>query len=212
MAFVNLIDRLYTLVQAIRTDVKTGVYGGSVTPIVPVVVTLANSRILPMSATGTALTTLALTANRMYCVPFVLSKSLAFVNFVLSVTAFVAGTAYVAVYGNTVASGRSRPGNKLFESSGLNVGGSNGDKVSSGTGGTLTAGTVYWLVVTCSSAAKVRAVDVGALASILGRTANATTLISHIYATQAAPMPADASGLSYTAGTGVVPAMYLTAG
>lgn len=212
MAFVNLIDRLYQLVLAIRADVKTGVYGGSVTPIVPVVVTLANSRILPMSATGTALTTLALTANRMYCVPFVLAKSLSFTNFVLSVTTFVAGTAYVAVYSNAVLSGLSRPGTKLFESSGLNVGVSNADKVSAGAGGTLTAGTVYWLCVTCSSAATVRSVAVGGLCAMLGYTANATTLISHLYATQAAPMPADASGLSYTAGTGAVPAMYLTAG
>lgn len=212
MAFVNLIDRLYALVQAVRNDVKTGAYGGGIARIVPVTVTLANSRILPMAATGTALSTIALTANRMYCVPFVLAKNLTFANFVLSVTTFVTGTAYVAIYSNAVASGLSRPGTKLMESSALSVGGSNGDKVSSGTGGTLVAGTVYWLAVTCSSAATVRAVDVGGATASLGFTANSTTLISHIYATQAAPMPTDASGLSYTSGTGVAPAMFLTAG
>lgn len=215
MALANLIDRLYQLTLAVRTDVKAlegGSASGAACPIVPVAVTLTNSRILPMATTSVNLSTLGLTANRMYCVPFVLAKSLLFVNFALSVTAFAAGAAFAAVYSNTVVSGLSRPGAKLFESSSLDVGGSNADKVSSGTGGTLVAGTVYWLALTSSSAATIRAVDVAALAPMLGFTANAATAISHLYAAQAAPMPADASSLSYTAGTGVVPAMYLTTG
>lgn len=154
----------------------------------------------PFASSVGNLGTLALTADRAYFMPFIPSWTADTLDALgLIVTTAVAGSAYVAIYESAKVSGGRVPGKRVYQSAALSVG-TTGDKTSTGLGIKLKRGRLYWLAVTCSSASTVRALAAANASCMLGFGTAGTGGRSHIYATQAGPLPADASALSYTFG------------
>lgn len=159
---------------------------------------------------GTALTTQALTASRQYFVPISVPRAVILTGLRISVTTASAGSTSVGVYANTTnASGDDAPGGLLGSATGLDTG-STGDK-----GGTFAApvllepGTLYWVSVIGSAAATLRALPVGAMQTVLGRTVGNTTAIAGLYAAgSGSTMPATAP-TTLTGSTGSMFALYL---
>jgi len=156
---------------------------------------------------GTALGTLALTASRQYFVPFTVPRTVDLTGLRISVTTAVAGTAAIGIYDNTRVSGNDSPGILLVSATGLDTG-TTGDKTGA-VSYTLNPGTLYWASLIGLAAAMLRALAVGSIQTSLGRTANSTTVVSHLFvAGSGSTLPATAS-TSLTDGTGSVPAIYL---
>jgi hypothetical protein len=157
---------------------------------------------------GTALTTLALTASRQYFIPFVVPRDVNLTGLRISVTAASSGTASIGIYGNAVVSGSDAPGSLLASVTGLDTG-STGDKTGS-LSYTLQAGTLYWASLISSVAATVRALAVASQQTALGRTANNTTVISHLFvAGSGSTLPTTAPTALTAAAGAVTPAIYL---
>jgi hypothetical protein len=177
---------------------------------VPQLVTIsaASTQFCPYSADGTALITQLMTANRAIFVPFCPGNDMTLTRLLMAVTTLLAGTAYMGIYNNVNTAGVDRPFQKIIGSAGMST--ATAAQVSATVGSTtLVKGTVYWLCITCSSAATLRAVSTGAVSTLLGFVASATTARTHIYATIAGALPADASALTYTQGSGNVPALFV---
>lgn len=156
---------------------------------------------------GTALTTQALTAARQYFVPFTVPRKTTLTGLRLSVTTAATGTASIGIYGNAQVAGNDAPGSLLASVTGLNTG-STGDKTGS-LAYSLLPGTLYWASLIASAAATLRALAVASIQAALGRQANNTGVISHLYAAgSGATLPATAP-TALTDGTGNVPAIYL---
>jgi hypothetical protein len=158
-------------------------------------------------AAGTALGTLALTASRLYFVPFVPARDVTLTGLRISVTTAAAGAASVGIYDNAKVSGDDAPGALLASATGLDTG-STGDKTGS-VSITLRAGTPYWASVIAAAAATVRALAVGSVASSLGREVNNTTAVTHLYAAGSGSTLPTTAPTNLTAGTGSTPAIYL---
>lgn len=159
---------------------------------------------------GTALSTQALTASRQYFVPVTVPRAMPLTSLRLSVTTASAGTAAIGIYDNTQdGSGNDTPGNLVASVTGLDTS-ATGDKTGTIAGGyILQPGVLYWVSLIGSAAATVRALAVGSVQTVLGRTVNNTTAISYLYvAGSGSTLPATAS-TSLTAGTGSCPAVYL---
>lgn len=161
-------------------------------------------------ANCTALTTLALGGNRRYFIPFSVPRQVVLSGLRISVATAVTGTAGVGIYDNTVVSGSDSPGSLLAEVSGGLSTATTGYKTGTFAGGnlTLTTGILYWASI-IGPAATLRALPVGAIGMALGRTANNTTAITHLYATGTAPKLPATAPTSLTAGTGSIPAIYM---
>lgn len=161
-------------------------------------------------ANCTALTTLALVGNRQYFIPFSVPRQVVLSGLRISVATAVTGTAGVGIYNNTVVSGSDSPGSLLARVSGGLSTATTGDKTGTFAGGnlTLTPGILYWASI-IGPAATLRALPVGAIGMALGRTANNTTAITHLYATGIAPTLPATAPTSLTAGTGSIPAIYM---
>jgi hypothetical protein len=157
---------------------------------------------------GTALTALALTASRQYFIPLVVPRNVKLTGLRISVTTAATGTASIGIYGNTVVNGDDAPGSLLATTPGLDTG-TTGDKTGS-VGQTLLAGTLYWASMIASAAATVRALAVASQQTSLGRTANNTTVISHLYAAGSGSTLPSTAPTTLTAAAGVAtPAIYL---
>lgn len=115
--------------------------------------------------------------------------------------------ASIGVYDNTVVAGSDSPGNLIVSATGINVG-TTGDKTGA-VSAVLQANTLYWVSLIASSAATVRALTVAAVQSVLGRTPNAATAVTYLYAAGAgSTLPATAP-TTLTAATAALPAIYL---
>ena len=159
---------------------------------------------------GTALSTLALTASRQYFIPIMVPRAMPLTSLRLSVTTASAGAAAIGIYGNKQdGSGNDTPGNLVASVTGLDTS-ATGDKTGTITGGyTLQPGVLYWASLIGSAAATLRALAVGSVQTVLGRTVNNTTVISYLYAAgSGSTLPATAP-TTLTAGTGSCPALYL---
>lgn len=156
---------------------------------------------------GTALTTQALTAARQYFVPFTVPRSVVLTGLRISVTTAATGSASIGLYGNTHVAGDDAPGSLLAQVTGLNTG-STGDKTGS-LNVTLLPGQLYWASLIASAAATVRALAVGSVHPALGRTANNTTAITHLFAAGAGSTLPDPAPTALSNGTGSCPAIYL---
>lgn len=159
---------------------------------------------------GLALTTQALTAARQYFVPIMVPRAMPLTALRLSVTTAVAGTASMGIYSNTQdATGNDTPGALLASATGLDTG-ATGDKTGTLTGGfTLQPGVLYWVSLIGSAAATVRALAVGSVQTVLGRSVNNTAVISYLYAAgSGSTLPATAAATP-TGGVGSCPALYL---
>lgn len=156
---------------------------------------------------GTALTTLALTAARLYFVPLVVPRPVALTGLRISVTTASAGAASIGIYGNAVVSGGDAPGALLASVTGLNTG-TTGDKTGA-LSFTLEPGRLYWAALIASAAATLRALAVGSVHPALGRTANNTTAVTHLFAAGAGSTLPDPAPTALSNGTGACPAIYL---
>jgi hypothetical protein len=167
------------------------------------------ARYVPHAVNGTALTTLGMTANRGYFMPFIpVHCPKEFGSLGIEVTTLTAGTAYVALFETSIASGNYRPGRRLYQTGALDTG-TTGEKLTGSLAIRLRPGTLYWIAVTASSTCTMRAVGVGGINALLGFSNATTTSRSHIYATQSGAFGTDASGLTYTIATGNAPAPLL---
>lgn len=166
---------------------------------------------------GTALTTLALTASRVYFIPFMVPQRTVITGLRLSVTTASAGTASAGIYSNALSTGTSAgnavPADLLASVSGLDMG-STGDK-SANFASPLTVypGVIYWAAMISSSAATLRAVPVASgAACILGRVPASNSACFGLYVAGSGstlPNPAPNTIGSYTRITSNFPAIYL---
>ena len=114
-------------------------------------------------ANCTALSTLALTANRLYAVPFLVCGTHTYVRIGINVTTLLAGSARLGIYANQ--DGQVYPGSLILDAG----------EVSLGTTGLkeivinqqLAPG-LYWLALIASSAATIRAGVIAGVMPILG--------------------------------------------
>lgn len=171
-------------------------------------VTLASARIAPHLSTSLAQNTLVMTANRGYCVPFVAGSYATIWKMFATITANVAGSAYMSIHSNTNTGGLNRPGTRLTLTGDI-APGTIGEK-SMGIGGlNLTPGMIYWLVITCSSGATFRASIPGAISNILGCISGDANNVTHIYTTISGAPAADLSALTYVRSSTNVPLICL---
>lgn len=128
-------------------------------------------RYYTMSASGcTAPTTLALTANRLYAMPFLVSGSHTFIRIAIMVSTLSAGNARMGIYTNTT--------NDVYPNA--LVAGTDVGEVATGTTGlkenviswSPTTPGLYWLCVVASATPTVRAIAVGDAVPILGLSAD----------------------------------------
>jgi hypothetical protein len=159
----------------------------------------------------TALTTLALTASRLYFIPLVVPRSVTLVSLGVSVTTAATGTASIGIYNNAIVNGNDAPVALLTSVTGLNTG-STGDKYGS-LSYTLQARTLYWACLIASAAATIRALAVGSRGVDLGRVTNNTVAITYLYAAgSGSTLPSVVSSTLTASAGGAAPAIYLTEG
>lgn len=118
---------------------------------------------LPALANGTALTTLAITANRLYAIPFLLSGTHQFIRIGLYVGTLSAGNCRLGIYANQ--DGDVYPGALVLDAGAVDVG-SIGLKeivISQELGPGL-----YWLALVGNSTPTLRAIAVAGAMPILG--------------------------------------------
>ena len=156
---------------------------------------------------GTALTTLALTASRQHFIPFTVPRTVVLTGLRISVTTAAAGTTAIGIYGNTQVAGNDSPGSLLVSATGLDTG-TTGDKTGT-VSYTLNPGTLYWASLIGSAAATLRALAVNSIQTSLGRTANNTTVVSHLFVAGSGSTLPDPASTSLADNTGSVPAIYL---
>lgn len=164
-----------------------------------------NTWYIPYAIGQTALTTLALTASRIYLIPFVAQARVNLTQLAIEVTTSSAGTAAVGIYDTNVAT--FRPNNLLGSISGLDTGSTGVKSGSLSPVITLEFGRLYWLALVASAAATIRAVAVGSLLTTMGIATGGTAWNSHYYASGSSltnPAPT-----SLTNATGTVPAIYV---
>lgn len=158
------------------------------------------SYLCPFAGNAQNLGTLALTADRLFAIPYLPSMCAnAFTGIGLIVTTSVAGSAYVGVAESVRDSGGWRPGRLIGQSGAINVG-TTGDKLDTSFVPNHKVGHLYWLVLTCSSAATIRSLPGNAVSCPLGFGTGSAGGRTYIYATQAGPMPSDLSSLSFVYG------------
>jgi hypothetical protein len=156
---------------------------------------------------GTALSTITMTASRQYWIPLVVARKITLTGLRISVTTAASGAASIGLYSNRVVSGSDEPDQLLSSVTGLDTG-TTGDKTGT-LSYTLQPGTIYWASVICAAAAVLRALAVGSVQPALGRTVNNTTMTTHLYASGSGSTLASPAPATFTAGTGVAPAIYL---
>jgi hypothetical protein len=156
---------------------------------------------------GTALSTITVTASRQYWIPMVVARKITLTGLRISVTTAATGAASIGLYSNRVVSGSDEPDQLLASVTGLDTG-TTGDKTGT-LSYTLQPGTIYWASVICAAAAVLRALAVGSVQPALGRTVNNTTMITYLYAAGSGSTLASPAPATFTAGTGVAPAIYL---
>ncbi len=185
------------------------VYSGTVNGGNPVLKIPTTARIVLNAAAGTALTTIAAVAARLYYIPFTVARRVVVSALGFSVSTLTAGTATVGIYASNGSATFTYPGTIIAKSA-------NG-AINTGTTGTKTAtvscvlepGVVYFASIICSAACTLRGVAVAGQPTLLGFTDNSTTVISYYYSagsTNVMPTTADTP----IAAPGVVtPAVYL---
>jgi hypothetical protein len=167
----------------------------------------ANPKIVG-DVSGVALTTLALTAERQYFVPFVVPRRVALTGLRISVTTASAGAANLGIYNNTQVNDDDAPGSLLAAIGATLDTGTTGNK--DGTlSFTLEPGVLYWASLISSSDATVRATAVNSIQTALGRASNGTAVVSYLYATGSGSTLPDPAPTSVTGVFGVCPAIYL---
>ena len=160
-----------------------------------------SSYVSPILTVNTAGGTLALTANRLYAIPFiapVYTDNLAGMGLV--VTTLSAGTAYLGVAESARGASGWRPGRVIGQGS-VDVGSSGIKTDTASYAPRLLPGHLYWLLLTCTSTPTIRAIAVGGQRPIMGLSADGIPPYSWLYASQAGPIPGDVSAASFVQAT-----------
>ncbi len=162
-----------------------------------------NTWYIPYATNCTALTTITLTASRIYYIPFVPPLNIQVTNLAIEVTTAATGTGQIGIY----TSNNYRPSTLITESVVSIDTGTTG--VKSGTiSVNLNAGQLYWLALINSGGATIRAVAVGGVQPILGIATGGTAWNTHYFqAGSGGTLPTTAGTLSN--GTGGPPAIYM---
>lgn len=164
----------------------------------------------PFASNAANLGTLALTADRLYAIPYLPSVCAnAFTGMGLIVTTAVAGTAYVGVAESARdAGGGWRPGRVLGQSAGISVG-TTGDKSDTSFWPNHKAGHIYWLLLTCSSAATIRSLPANGISCPIGFGTAGTGGRPYLYAAVAGPLPSDLTAQSFSFGASAQAAPFI---
>lgn len=161
-----------------------------------------NTWYTPYITNSTALTTLALTASRIYFIPFIVPARVTVTGLAINVTTAAAGTAQVGIYD----SANFRPNSLLGSVTNLDTG-TTGVK-SGNVNVPLIPGRLYWVALATSAAATVRAGAVGGVQTIMGINITGTAYTTHYFASGSTlPNPAPATAL--TVGTGTIPIVFM---
>jgi hypothetical protein len=160
-----------------------------------------NDYIVPYASNGTAATTLALTANRIYWIPFIVWSAVSITGIAINVTTAASGTVYVGIYSSTT----TYAPNTLITSFSFS---SSTTGVKSATVSLTLQPGVYWMALVSTATPTIRAIAIGSAFSLalpsLG-TANTTC-----WYTSGTSLPATAPTSGYTALNGsAVPAVGL---
>lgn len=159
-------------------------------------VILSTGAYISQAVNGLALSTAASAANRFYAFPFIPAQTITINELAVEVTTLTAGSAHLGIYANSAGS----PGAKIIGSTTAVDTGTTGVKAVAISNTTLTAGTIYWLVVWTSSAATFRSVAQGALA-VIGLTSTLNAQYTSRLATSTfGALPANAPATTLTAG------------
>lgn len=150
----------------------------------------------------TALTTLALTANRVYYMPFLPPRKIKITSIAVYVSTAATSTTKVGIYSDN----NYRPYQKLVEVS-LDTS-STGLKPASTTI-IINSKTRYWFALASTGTPTLRSIAVGGILPILGIVATGTAFTSHYYQSTTGGALPDTANPS-TAGTGTIPAIFVT--
>lgn len=160
-----------------------------------------NDYVVPYALAGTAATTLALTASRIYWIPFFVDKQVQITQVAINVTTASAGTYWIGIY---ASNSKGEPKPRLIQWS-FDTGTTGVKTSTAGLPLTLQPG-VYWIAWAAGSAATVHAIALAsarALALPALGTANLTC-----WCTSGTTLPDTAPTSGYTALTGsAIPAV-----
>jgi len=167
-------------------------------------------RLIAGAVGGSALVTQALTAARVYYIPFNVPRRIRLSSMGVSVSTASAGTGTLGIYANDGSAVYDHPGTLLATTT--------TGAINTGATGTKTAsidivlepGVVYWAGFINSSAATLRSIAVAGQSACLGFTDALLTVTSCLYSagsTNVLPGPANASPLALAATS--IPAIYL---
>lgn len=161
----------------------------------------SNTYYLLNSINCTALTTLQLTANRVYYLPFLAIKDMRVTAIAVYVSTATSSTTSVGIYTTSNYRPSTLLGSVSFDTS------STGLKTSS-VSITLNARNLYWFGLASTSTPTLRAIPVGGITTLLGIVATGTAYTSHLYqSTTNGQLPLNANPTS--AGTGAIPAVFV---
>jgi len=159
-------------------------------------VILSTGAYISQAVNGLALSTAASAANRFYAFPFIPAQTITINELAVEVTTLTAGSAHLGIYADSAGS----PGAKIIGSTTAVDTGTTGAKAVAISNTTLTAGTIYWLVVWTSSAATFRSVAQGALA-VIGLTSTLNAQYTSRLATSTfGALPTNAPATTLTVG------------
>jgi len=155
---------------------------------------------------GLALTTLAMTANRLYAIPFLCSEPLKIDQIAINVTTLAAGSARLGVYADDRL---IRPGRLVLDAGEVDTG-ATGVKTLSVTLDLLRK-QLYWLAIVANAAPTVRAPAAGSCYPIYGVDSSLGTAVgTHIYrAFTYGALPDPFGTPPFTIGIGSFPAVFV---
>jgi hypothetical protein len=142
---------------------------------------------------GTALSGSALTANRIYAMPFICPKAITLDRIGVYVSTLSTTTARLGIYADD---GNCYPGNLLLDAGTIDVTSTGAKKITISQA--LAANTLYWLVIVCAATPAIYCIPVAGVINILGHPAALGT--------------AQHYGLYATLAYGVLPGTFPTAG
>jgi len=142
---------------------------------------------------GTALAGSALTANRLYAMPFVCPKGITIDRIGVYVSTLLAGAARLGIYADAGGANTCYPGALLLDAGTIDTGSTGVKSISISQA--LAANTLYWLVLVANAAPSIYCIPVAGVINMLGHSSalgtaqNAGLYVSFTYAALPATFP-----------------------
>jgi len=157
---------------------------------------------------GLALQMLSVITRRLYLIPFTSPRDINLINIRLRISGSGNSDVLLGVYDNTnLVNGNDNPFNLISPSLSTRITGMS-DRIIPLTM-TLQANTLYWFGIICSSAPNLFAVPLGGIQSSLGRFLTTTASVTHLFRDYGTFMLPALAPTDLTAGSGIIPAIYL---